>query len=176
MIGRSSLLLMTAATTALAGIANAIGVAVPETRLGVAIADDVDARDKGAMRRGRALDLREQAVKAAETRLKADLESRAVPGVAVPEGVQPAGATPQSDQFDDLAKIYQAMKPTAAALVLEQLDLDVQMRVAQRMRDRSTAMILAAMTPKAAAALTMALARRGAPRSVVTPARVPAGR
>ena len=77
------------------------------------------------------------------------------------------------DQFDDLAKIYQAMKPAAAALVLEQLDLDVQMRVAQRMRERSTAMILAAMTPKAAAALTMALARRQAPRpSYVTPAGV----
>lgn len=170
MIGRPSLLLMTAAATAVAGIANAVGVAapdtaVPQTRLGVAIADDVDARDKSAVRRGRSLDLREQAIRAAEARLKADLESRAAPpGVAAP-AVATSDGTPPPDQFDDLAKIYQAMKPAAAALVLQQLDLDVQMRVAQRMRERSTAMILAAMTPKSAAALTMALARRSAPRA-----------
>ena len=40
------------------------------------------------------------------------------------------------------------------------LDMDVQMEVAQRMRDRSTALILAAMTPQGAAALSMALARK----------------
>ncbi|WP_445190902.1 hypothetical protein ACT009_09765 [Sphingomonas sp. Tas61C01] len=179
MIGRPSLLLMTAAATALASIANAVGVAspdpaVPQTRLGVAIADDVDARDKTAVRRGRSLDLREQAIRAAEARLKADLETRAAPaGSAAPGVVAGGDGAASPDQFDDLAKIYQAMKPAAAALVLEQLDLDVQMRVAQRMRERSTAMILAAMTPKAAAALTMALARRQAPRpSYVTPAGV----
>ena len=178
MIGRPSLLLMTAAVTALAGIANAVGVAspdpaVPQTRLGVAIADDVDARDKSAVRRGRSLDLREQAIRAAEARLKADLETRAATAGAGATGITAAGEAAAPDQFDDLAKIYQAMKPAAAALVLEQLDLDVQMRVAQRMRERSTAMILAAMTPKAAAALTMALARRQAPRpSYVTPAGV----
>ena len=175
MIGRPSLLLMTAAATALAGIANAVGItapdpAVPQTRLGVAIADDVEARDKGAVRRGRSLDLREQAVRAAEARLKADLETRATPAGASPTA---SDGTPPPDQFDDLAKIYQAMKPAAAALVLERLDLDVQMRVAQRMRERSTAMILAAMTPKGAAGLTMALARRQAPRpSYVTSAGV----
>jgi len=38
----------------------------------------------------------------------------------------------------------------------------VQMKVAQRMRERSTAMIMAAMTPKGAAALSMAMARRNA--------------
>ncbi|WP_375419899.1 MotE family protein [uncultured Sphingomonas sp.] len=178
MIGRPSLLLLTAAATAVAGIANAVGVAspdpvVPQTRLGVAIADDVDARDKSAVRRGRSLDLREQAIRAAEARLKADLETRAAPVGAGAPGIVAAGEPAVPDQFDDLAKIYQAMKPAAAALVLEQLDLDVQMRVAQRMRERSTAMILAAMTPKAAAALTMALARRQAPRpSYVTPVAV----
>lgn len=166
MIARPSLLLLTAAATAIAGIANAIGMAAPDTavpksRLGVAIADDVAARDQGAARRGRALDLREQAIKAAEARLKADLVARAVPAAAAGTplpGAPDASAAP--DQFDDLAKIYQAMKPGAAAAVLEQLDIEVQMRVTQRMRERSAALILASMTPKAAAALTMALARR----------------
>ncbi|MDB5670946.1 MAG: signal peptide protein, partial [Alphaproteobacteria bacterium] len=57
-------------------------------------------------------------------------------------------------------RIYQSMKPAKAAIVFEQLAMDVQMQVAKRMRDRSTAMIMAAMTPNGAASLSMALARK----------------
>jgi flagellar motility protein MotE (MotC chaperone) len=50
----------------------------------------------------------------------------------------------------------------------------VQMKVAQRMRANSTASILAAMSPKGAAALSMALARKSAsaprPRLAAAPA------
>ena len=186
MIGRPSLLMLTAASAAVAMVGNAVGLAAmpsgaqaagspASSRLGVAIADDLGARDQAAVRRGRALDMREQAVRATEARLKADAGSRqdaaAAPAQPSSPGA-PAGATPPTDQYDDLARIYQAMKPASAALVLEQLDLDVQMRVAQRMRERSTAMVLAAMTPRGAAALTMALARRDArrPPSAVRPA------
>ncbi|MET4595542.1 MULTISPECIES: MotE family protein [unclassified Sphingomonas] len=169
MIGRPSLLVMTAVAAGLATVANAVGLAGADeagapakitSRLGVAIADDTSARDQAATRRGRTLDLREQAVRAAEMRLKASAGA-SNPAAAPPPATATAG-TPTPDQFDDLARIYQAMKPAAAAPVMEQLDLDVQMRVAQRMRERSTAMIMAAMTPKGAAALTMAMARRQA--------------
>jgi len=173
-IGRPSLLVLTAASAALAGVANAVGMAgadapVPPSRLGVAIAEDGNARDKAATRRGRTLDLREQAVRAAEMRLKATADAAAAPPASA------ANAAPVPDQFDELARIYQAMKPAAAALVMEQLELDVQMRVAQRMRERSTAMIMAAMTPKGAAALTMALARRQAVRPAKTAAAAATG-
>ncbi|HEX8484315.1 hypothetical protein [Sphingomonas sp.] len=172
MIGRPSLLLLTAVSAAVATIGNAVGLAASprepqaRSRLGVAIADDVSARNRAATQRGRTLDLREQAVRAAERRLKTGVEQRQQPANAAEPG-QPAapGAAPASDQYDDLARIYQAMKPAAAALVLERLDIDVQMRVAQKMRERSTAMLLAAMTPKGAAALTMALAQRNVPRA-----------
>jgi len=161
-VSRPSLLLLTAFSAGVAMVCNTVGLAAtvteggevaaeaPTSRLGVAIAADITARDKAAARRNRALDLREQAARAAEARLQA----------APPPA--PAAETPAAgpDQYDDLARIYQVMKPAAAAVVLEQLDLDVQMRVAQKMRERSTAMILAAMTPKGAAALTMAMARR----------------
>jgi flagellar motility protein MotE (MotC chaperone) len=161
--------LLTAFSAGVAMVCNTVGLAAtvteggaaaaeaPTSRLGVAIAADITARDKAAARRNRALDLREQAARAAESRLQA------APPPA-PTAAEAPAAGP--DQYDDLARIYQVMKPAAAAVVLEQLDLDVQMRVAQKMRERSTAMILAAMTPKGAAALTMAMARRrpaGAP-------------
>lgn len=175
-MARPSLLLMTAAASALAVVANASTIAstatqsnAPKTRLGNSIEQDLAQRDAEAARRKRGLDLREQATKAAQARLQADLEARqketevaAAPGASGP-------AEPPEAQFDELARIYQAMKPKAAAVVFEQLDMEVQMKVAQRMRERSTALIMAAMTPKAAAALSMALARKSARLAAVAP-------
>ena len=172
---RPSLLLMTAAASALAVVANAATLAAPDaqdkapkTRLGSSIEQDLNARDAEAARRKRALDLREQAAKAAEARLQADMQARQQQAAtAAAPGAGPA--EPPEAQFDELARIYQAMKPKAAAMVFEQLDMEVQMKVAQRMRERSTAMILAAMTPKGAAALSMALARKSARVAAVAP-------
>jgi len=168
MIARPSLLTLTAAVAAMAVLANGVSLAsptvtapeAPQTRLGNSIGQELGARDQAAARRNRALELREQAAKATEARIKAQLEAQqkqqAEPATQAVGGK--AGDTP--DQYADLARIYQAMKPAKAAVVFEQLDLDVQMRIAQQMRERSTALILAAMTPRAAATLSMALARR----------------
>jgi flagellar motility protein MotE (MotC chaperone) len=175
-MARPSLLLMTAVASALAVVANASTIAstatqsnAPKTRLGNSIEQDLAQRDAEAARRKRGLDLREQATRAAQARLEADLAARqketevaAAPGASGP-------AEPPEAQFDELARIYQAMKPKAAAVVFEQLDMEVQMKVAQRMRERSTAMIMAAMTPKGAAALSMALARKSARLAAVAP-------
>lgn len=186
-MARPSLLLLTAAASALAVVANAAAVAVPgqdaavKTRLGNSIEQDLSARDSAAARRKRSLDLREQAARAAEARLQADIEARqkeaAAPG-AMPGSEAPL---PAEAQYDELARIYQAMKPAKAALVFEQLDMEVQMKVAQRMRANSTASILASMTPRGAAALSMALARKNAnparprPALAAAAARAPVG-
>jgi flagellar motility protein MotE (MotC chaperone) len=173
-MARPSLLLLTAAASALAVVANAATLATgsgdqtAKTRLGSSIEQDLASRDAEAARRKRGLDLREQAAKAAEARLKA-AASEQQPAAAVP-AAGTAPAEPPEAQFDELARIYQAMKPKAAAVVFEQLDLEVQMKVAQRMRERSTAMLMAAMTPKAAARLSMAMARKSAARPTAAPA------
>jgi flagellar motility protein MotE (MotC chaperone) len=177
-MARPSLLLLTAGVAGMAVVANAATIATGAqdnspntTRLGNAITQDMSDRDAAAARRKRGLDLREQAAKAASARLAADMEARKKQDDAAQQ--QAAGTTPGApgapgapnaadSQFDELARIYQAMKPKAAAVVFEQLDMEVQMKVAQRMRERSTAMIMAAMTPKGAATLSMAMARRGA--------------
>lgn len=171
MIRRPSLLTLTAAAAAVAAVANGVSAASPDatggaapaqTRLGAAIGGEIAARDRQAAERKRALDLRAQATRAAEARLKADLDARQQASAAPAAASNRPGATveEEGDQYEDLARIYQAMKPAQAAVVFEQLDLDVQMRVAQKMRERSTAMMLGAMTPKGAAKLSMALARR----------------
>ena len=128
----------------------------PATRLGTAITDDIAQRDSKAAREARALDLREQAVKAAQARLAASLTAQQQAAGSPAAGQPGAAATP--DQFDTLARIYAAMKPAKAAPVFAQLDLEVQYLVAKKMRERSAAMLLAAMEPDAAARLSMALA------------------
>ncbi|MET0309662.1 MAG: hypothetical protein ABW023_13225 [Sphingomonas sp.] len=182
-MARPSLLLLTALASGLAVVANAATLAVPDpdtaskTRLGNSIEQDINARDSAAAKRKRGLDLREQAAKAAEARLQADAAARQKEAVAATPAGGSAGSEPglpAEAQFDELARIYQAMKPKAAALVFEQLEMEVQMKVAQRMRANSTASILAAMTPKGAASLSMALARKSAsaprPRVAAAPA------
>lgn len=181
-MARPSLLMLMAAASAAAVVANGVTAATPTedtagapTRLGSAIAQDLSARDTAAARRKRALDLREQAAKATEARLQAQMraqqeqQQQQAQAAAQPGG--PNGAAPVEEQYDELARIYQAMKPAAAAVVFEQLEMDVQMKVASRMRDRSTAMILAQMTPKGAAALSMAMARK---RAIGGPSAAPA--
>jgi len=174
---RPRLLALTAIAAGFSILANgAIAVtattAVPETRLGVSIKKDIDEQSSAAARRARALDLREAAARAAEARLKADVESRTA---AASASAARADGGEAGEQYDSLARVYQSMKPARAAAVFEQLDMDVQMQVAKRMRDRSTAAILASMSPAGAAALSMSLARRAVmPRPSVQRAEKPA--
>jgi flagellar motility protein MotE (MotC chaperone) len=178
-MARPSLLLLMAAASAIAAVANAASIATGDqdgtnkTRLGNSIERDLSARDQDAAKRQRALDLREQAAKAAEQRLAQSVEAQQKDASAGAPGA-PGAPLPAEAQFDELARIYQAMKPAKAAAVFEQLDMEVQMKVAQRMRPASTAAILAAMSPKGAASLSMALARKSATKPVA-PAAAQAG-
>lgn len=130
----------------------------PETRLGASIKQDYAQRDQEAARRARALELREQAARAAEQRLQAG-------GGASQRTASSPPRDANEERFSELARIYQAMRPNRAAIVLEQLEMDVQVEVARRMRERSTGLILANMSPQRAAALTMAMARMPQPQA-----------
>ena len=164
MHNRSWLLLLTGGAATLSIVTSAMSAdADPQanavaTRLGATIAREMQAREAQAAERARALKLREQMVQATENRLKADMTARSAKEQAAADQAGKPDGPPQPNQFDALARVYQAMKPAKAAIVFEQLDLDVQVAVAKRMRERSTAMIMAAMAPGAAARLSMALA------------------
>ena len=172
-IKRPPLLMLMAGAAALSTVAHGVSASeasqekaqakAPATRLGSAIQSELRENKKTDRERERALDLREQALKASEKRLKDNLQS---------QQQQPKNATADTakkseksdreaedaETLDQLARIYQSMKPKQAAVVFEQLDLDVQIAVARRMRERSTAQIMAAMTPAGAARISMALA------------------
>lgn len=172
MARRPLLLMLTAGAAAVGAFANgmdavaspeASAAAQPVSRLGASIAQDIQQRNAAAAQQSRELQLREQMVKATENRIQASLKAKQQQdaAAAAPQQQAPAQATPAApSEIDSLATIYGAMKPAKAAAVFEQLDLDVQVMVAKRMRERSTAAILAAMSPTGAAKLSMAMAGR----------------
>ena len=71
----------------------------------------------------------------------------------------------QNDEAEEarlrsLVKVYEAMKPKDAARIFENLDQDVLLDVAERMKEAKIAPILASMEPAAAQAVTVKLATR----------------
>ena len=63
-------------------------------------------------------------------------------------------------QLKSLVKVYENMKPKDAARIFEQLDLDILLDVAERMREAKMAPILANMDPGKAKQITVELATR----------------
>ncbi len=61
-------------------------------------------------------------------------------------------------QYEKLVKTYETMKPKDAARIMEGMDLDIQIIVATRMKEKSIAPILANMNPEKARQLTIELA------------------
>lgn len=153
-----------------AAVANAVALAAPggdaatasSGRLGASLQDALGKRDRDAAAERRKLEMREQAVRAGETRLAGQLQGQQQaqpdPGAQARPG-QPGGDQPEVP-YDTLAQIYQRMKPQRAAPIFEKLDLEVQAQVARRMRDSVTAQIMSYMTPSAAVELSMSLAGR----------------
>lgn len=166
-VRRPLALLLAAASVGV--VANAFAVAAPrvtpekpQTRLGTSLQESMSQRDQALAAEKRRLEMREQAAKAAEARLAAEVQARQeeadVAATSAPGRANEANSPNQP--YEDLARIYQTMKPARAAPIFEKLDLEVQTQVAKRMRDRSTAQLMAAMSSNAAAELTMSLAGR----------------
>ncbi|GGZ00228.1 MotE family protein [Novosphingobium colocasiae] len=154
----------------LAAVANAVAVAATTdiadtSRLGVSLREAAARRDTMTAAEKRKLDMREQAVKASEARLAGQVRQQQEQQAAAAKMAQ--GSAGPAVPYDNLARIYQTMKPNRAGPIFEKLDLEVQREVATRMRERATAQIMANMSPNGAVALSMALAGR---RVVAAPA------
>ncbi|GAA4217476.1 hypothetical protein GCM10022253_16140 [Sphingomonas endophytica] len=168
---RPSLLVLMIPTATISMVANAMSATAmmtplppsdQPTRLGQSIDQAMRDIDKNLASRKRALALREEAQRAAEQRLQS--------AEANPNGAG-GSATPSGDTaYDDLAHIYQAMKPNRAAPIFEKLAPDVQLNIARKMRGRSAALLMASMSSGAAADLSMALAGHPVSRPAVLPA------
>ncbi len=107
--------------------------------------------------RERELDLRENLLRAAEERIEERLsELRAIEERL--STVEAAREEAVDERLANLITMYETMKPKDAAEVFNRLDLPVLVEVASRIKARTMAEILAAMSPDRAEALTVALA------------------
>lgn len=169
---RPTLLQLTAfsALAASVGLGNAIANQPLETsRLGASIKENLAERDRAAAEQKRKLDLQKQVMQAAEGRLREQLGTNrpqaagapGAPGVVGGLPGQPAQPALPDEAISNLARIYQAMKPAKAAVVMEKLGIDVQVKITKEIRERPMGMIMGAMSPDGAARLSAALANNG---------------
>ena len=109
--------------------------------------------------REREADMREAMLKAAESRIDKKVDEMKALQATIEDLVA---------QYDDqkaakvasLVKIYENMKPKDAARIFEELDMDTLLLVAERMKERRLAPIMAEMNPGKARDVTVDLAQR----------------
>ncbi|MGY8992356.1 MAG: MotE family protein [Rhodospirillales bacterium] len=108
--------------------------------------------------RTRELDLREGLLKAAENRIGKKIQEMKALQVTIKSLIKKHD-TEQDAKLNSLVKIYQNMKPKDAARIFEELELEVLLMVAERMRERKLAAIMAKMNPVKARELTIELSK-----------------
>jgi flagellar motility protein MotE (MotC chaperone) len=109
--------------------------------------------------RARQLDEREALIQAAEQRMEQKMaELKALQ--ATVEDLLKARSEQEEAELKSLVKMYENMKPKAAAKVFEEMDMDVLLDVVDRMNERKVAPILALVTPTRAKEITFELAQR----------------
>ena len=109
--------------------------------------------------RARQLDEREALIQAAEQRMDQKMaELKALQ--ATVEDLLKTRSEQEETELKSLVKMYENMKPKAAARVFEEMDMDVLLDVIDRMNERKVAPILALVTPTRAKEITFELAQR----------------
>ncbi|TVR83001.1 MAG: hypothetical protein EA405_05465 [Rhodospirillales bacterium] len=108
--------------------------------------------------RERALEEQQALIQAAEMRLDRKVEElRAMQDML--EGLIQTREEQEDKKLASLVKIYENMRPKDAARIFEQLEMDTLLLVADRMRERSLAPIMAQMNPRKAKDVTVELAQ-----------------
>jgi len=110
--------------------------------------------------RAHRLELREALLDTAEARLLEQAERLNRLRAEIEALVEQVDGKEQA-RLGHLVKIYEAMKPKAAAEIFNRLEMPVLIRVVERMREAKSADVLARMDPVKARQVTGELARRG---------------
>ncbi|MBB4287034.1 MotE family protein [Roseospira goensis] len=109
----------------------------------------------------RELTNREALLQAAERRIETRIgELKELEGVI--QGLLEQHSAQEQAQIDQLVSIYATMKPKDAARIFNDLEMPILLTVIENMKERSSAAILAEMTPTRAKEVTTELARRRA--------------
>lgn len=106
--------------------------------------------------RGREMETREAMLAAAESRIDRKIEEFKALQATI-ESLVKTYDDQQGTKLKSLVKIYENMKPKDAARIFEELEMEVLLKVAERMKERSLAPIMAKMNPVRAREVTVEL-------------------
>jgi flagellar motility protein MotE (MotC chaperone) len=106
--------------------------------------------------RAREMETREAMLAAAESRIQRKVEELKALQATI-ESLVKTYDDQQNTKILSLVKIYENMKPKDAALIFEELEMEVLLKVAERMKERSLAPIMAKMNPQRAREITVEL-------------------
>lgn len=112
-------------------------------------------------RRSQRLDTREFLLQATEKRIEAKLDDLKQMQKTI-SALLKTHDKEQEAKFRSVVKIYESMKPKAAARIFEQLDMTVLLDVIERMREVKASAIMARLSSGKAKNVTVALAERRA--------------
>jgi flagellar motility protein MotE (MotC chaperone) len=125
----------------------------------MALLHQLAARREALDQRARALDQREALIATAQASLEAQITRLAELRAEITAVVERHDAA-EDGKLTSLIKIYETMKPKAAAEIFDRLEMPVLIRVVERMREAKSADVLARMDPVKAKQVTTELARR----------------
>ncbi len=104
------------------------------------------------------MDIQGGLLKAAETRIDKKVKELTTLQAAIAKLIK-SYDDHQNAKLQSLVKIYENMKPKDAARIFEELDMDTLLMVAERMKERKLAPIMAKMDPTKATEITVELSR-----------------
>ena len=113
--------------------------------------ENLDAREQE-------LDIQSGLLTAAETRIDKKVKELKTLQAAIAKLIKTYDDE-QNAKLQSLVKIYENMKPRDAARIFEELDMDTLLMVAERMKERKLAPIMAKMDPTKATEITVELSR-----------------
>ena len=106
--------------------------------------------------RAREMETREAMLAAAESRIDRKIQEFKALQATI-ESLVKTYDEQQGTKLKSLVKIYENMKPKDAARIFEELEMEVLLKVAERMKERSLAPIMAKMNPQRARDVTVEL-------------------
>lgn len=125
------------------------------------ILQDLSKRRVELVDREQELDSRSRLLDAAEARIDSRIAELRDLRTTIEALVRKYDAQEQAE-LESVVKIYETMKPKDAARILGELDMPILLGIMERMKERKTAPILAAMQNERAREVTAELARRKA--------------
>ena len=123
------------------------------------VLEELAARRRALDEQARELDLRRLLIETAETQLQDRLQELEQLQSEIETLVEQHDAEEEA-KLAQLVKIYETMKPKAAAEIFDRLEMEVLIEVVSRMREANSSDVLGRMDPARARALTAELANR----------------